>query len=160
MVSRIHSILPRLALATLPLFPIAMLLFYRSLTKAYAVPPGEDIFALVTGTWAWPPSDSNCLTDSHRIAFTPDHKVMTITAARPYKLDNGTLDSVAYYDILQVTRSSIRGAIRGETRRTDAGVPVVWDLVLKDRDRYTWHRTDWANGGHTAVLRRCQQASR
>jgi hypothetical protein len=155
MASRIHSILPRLALASLLLIPIALVVLYRSFTKAYVVPPGKDIYSIVQGTWAWTTSDTNCLADPHRIAFTPDHKGMTITEAHPYKLPDGTLDSVAYYDILRVTPTSIRGAIRGETRLTDDGQPVVWDLVLKSPDRYTWHRTDWAAWEHTQEIHRC-----
>jgi hypothetical protein len=49
----------------------------------------------------------------------------------------------ATYDSLRLTPTRIRGAIRGETRRTDSGVPVVWDLVMIGPDEYRWRRTDW-----------------
>lgn len=157
MTSRIHSILPRLAYASLLLVPIVGIALYRSYTRTYEIPPGKDIFAVVQGTWAWTTSDSNCVTDPHRISFTPDHTGMLITLAHPYKRADGTLHSVAYYDILRVTRSSIRGAIRGETRLTADSQPVVWDLVLRSPDRYTWHRTDWARWEHTQDIRRCPE---
>lgn len=159
MPSRIHSILPRVALASLLLLPLVIVVLYRALTRAYAVPANQDIYSIVQGTWAWTTSDSNCLTDPHRITFAPDHKVMLITDAHPYRLPDGTLDSVAIYDILRVTRTSIRGAIRGETRLTRDSQPVVWDLVLMSRDRYTWHRTDWAAWEFTREIQRCPESS-
>src|SRR2546425_2895954 len=124
MTSRIHSILPRVALAGGLLIPIAALLLWRSFTKGYDPPPGTDVFTFAQGTWAWTTADSNCLTDPQRISFTPDHKGMLITLAHPYKHADGTYDSVAYYDILRATRNSVRGATRGETRLTADSQPV------------------------------------
>ncbi len=45
--------------------------------------------------------------------------------------------------------------IVGETRLTDAGEPVVWDLVLKSEDSFCWDRTDWEQGGCTKNNARC-----
>ena len=80
---------------------------------------------------------------------------MRITSSKPYKGVDGKLDSVAVYDIQAATRTWIRGAIRGETRLTAEGRPVVWDLVLRSADRYAWHRTDWFQGGYTREIERC-----
>lgn len=153
--SRIHSILPRIALAIGLLLPVAGFLLFRSFTKSYEPPPGTDIFALVQGSWAWTTADSNCLTDPQRITFTPDHRGMIITLAHPFTRPDGTQDSVAYYDILRVTPNSIRGAIRGETRLTADSQPVVWDLVVRSPNRFAWHRTDWAGWELTRDMRRC-----
>lgn len=154
MTSRIHSLLPRVALAIGLALPVVAYFLFRSFTRTYDTPAGTDVFALAQGTWAWTTADSNCRTDPERISFTPDRKGMIITA-RPWKQEDGTLDSVAYYDILRVTRNSIRGAIRGETRLTADSHPVVWDLVLRSPDRFAWHRTDWASWETTRDLRRC-----
>lgn len=80
---------------------------------------------------------------------------MTITSR-----DIGT-PSPTVYDILGVTRSSIRGAIRGETRLTTSGHPVIWDLVLTGPDEYRWQRTDWAHTpwNYTGSIRRCPVAT-
>ena len=83
---------------------------------------------------------------------------MTITSSKPYELEDGTLDSVAVYDIAEHTDSWIRGAIRGETRLTSEGEPVVWELVLRSPNKYAWHRTDWIAGGLTAAIERCPEA--
>ena len=109
----------------------------------------------VEGTWAWTTENTNCATDPHTITFTPDREQMIITAAHPYRRADGKLDSVAVYDIQAHTGGWIRGAIRGETRLTPDGRPVVWDLVLQSPDRYVWHRTDWLPGAHTRAIRRC-----
>lgn len=78
--------------------------------------------------------------------------VMTITSG-----DIGASDGVTTYDVLSVSRSTIRGAIRGETRKTDDGKPVVWDLVLTSPDEYRWQRTDWRSTpwSYTGHIRRC-----
>jgi hypothetical protein len=159
MASRIHSVAPRLAIfAALPLVAIGLLAYIR-FTRPYAIPAGSDIFAVVQGRWAWTTVPGGCDTSWHRITFTADHRVMTITSSKPYERSDGTLDSVAVYDISAHTDSWIRGAIRGETRLTRDGTPVVWDLVLRSQHRYAWHRTDWDRGGLTAAVDRCPEPS-
>jgi hypothetical protein len=147
--------MPRIALVAGPLLALGAARAYVHYTRPYQVPIGTDVFAVVQGTWAWTTSDTNCAKNPHTITFTPDHKGMLITASHPNHRPDGRLDSVAFYDIRAYTRSSIRGAIRGERRLTDEGRPVVWDLVLKSPDRYVWHRTDWAPEGYTREIRRC-----
>lgn len=43
-----------------------------------------------------------------------------------------------------------------ESRLTEAGDPVQWDLVLVGRNRMAWHRTDWEEGALTGPLMRCE----
>ena len=61
----------------------------------------------------------------------------------------------ATYDILSLSPSRLRGAIRGEKRLTDAGIPVVWDLVPVGPNEYHWQRTDWQAWAYTAGIIRC-----
>src|SRR2546425_10230493 len=98
MASRIHSILPRVGLALVPLSLLAALA-YLWFERPYEVPADQDIFTVVQGTWAWTTADSNCATNPHTIKFTPDHKGMIITAARPYRRPGGRVGSVAFFDI-------------------------------------------------------------
>jgi len=153
--SRIHSIIPRVAIGVGLLIPVVGIAGYLLYTQPYEPAEGTDIFAVVEGKWAWTTSDSGCAGESHRIAFTPDRAVMTIAASKPYEGADGKLDSMAVYDVLSHTQASIRGAIRGETRLTDAGAPVVWDLVLRGPNNYAWHRTDWFRGAVTREIQRC-----
>lgn len=155
MTSRLHSILPRIALWSIFLVPIALFVMYHAYTKVYEVPRGGDIFAVVRGAWAWTPGDSACHVNPHHIAFTADRHTMSITAEHAYKRADGSLDSIAYYEIVQSTRSSIRGVLRGETRLTRDSQPVEWDLVLKSANSYTWRRTDWPAWQHTRTIQRC-----
>jgi len=155
MSSRIHAIIPQLALGLFLPGLVAVVALYIWWNKPYEVPGEDDIFAAVEGKWAWTTSDSGCTNEWHRITFTPDRRVMTIAASKPYETSDGTMDSVAVYDIEAHTRRWIRGAIRGETRLTDAGKPVIWDLVLRSPDRYVWHRTDWPKVAHTRAIERC-----
>ena len=157
MASRIHAIVPRIGLVLSPLLLLVAVGTYVLYGRPYEVPTDSDIFTVVQGTWAWTTADSNCAANSHTISFTPDHSGMIITAAHPYRRPDGKLDSVAFYDVQGHTRSWIRGVIRGETRLTAEGRPVVWDLVLMSPNRYVWHRTDWTPGGYTRAIRRCAE---
>lgn len=151
----IHAILPTFAIVVgLPLVT-GGIWYVVSETAPYEVPAGKTVFDVVQGVWKWTSSDSSCLHVRHTISFTPDHKVMIVTHNKAYQNTDGTRDSVWYYDILKYDRSSIEGAIRGETRRTPRGDLVVWDLVLKGPDTYAWHRTDWLPRSTTASIRRC-----
>ena len=87
-----------------------------------------------------------------KILIADDSRVMTITSA-----DIAASDPVTTYDVRSVSQSTVRGAIRGETRTTNDGVPVVWELVLTGPDEYRWRRTDWASTpwSYTASVHRC-----
>jgi hypothetical protein len=125
--------------------------------STYEVPADTDVFAVAAGTWDWTtaPADSFCVARRHTIDFSPDRRVMTITQSEPWTDSVGVVHQAAVYDLSEHSRRHVRGAIRGETRLTDAGAPVVWDLVLSSADAYRWHRTDWNVLGYTATVRRC-----
>jgi hypothetical protein len=65
------------------------------------------------------------------------------------------LGPAAAYEIIDEAPAAMRLRLIGETRSTEAGVPVVWDLFLLDADRFCWHRTDWQVGACTKPLTRC-----
>jgi hypothetical protein len=125
--------------------------FWSTHVTPYSVPEGADIRATVAGRWTWDSDSAGCQR-AHTIAFDESGKVMTITSG-----EIGATDRVTTYDILFASRSTIRGAIRGEKRMTDGGTPVVWDLVLTSPDDYRWKRTDWSETpwGYTGRIRRC-----
>ncbi|HET8649723.1 MAG TPA: hypothetical protein VFL95_06765 [Gemmatimonadales bacterium] len=121
----------------------------------YAPPQGEDVFTIAAGTWDWVGSDSFCVSNRETIAFSPDHRTMTLQTVKPWTDSAGQQHRVARYDLIDHGRGFVRGKIRGEARRTDAGEPVVWDLVLTSHETFEWHRTDWVRGTRTKPLRRC-----
>jgi hypothetical protein len=155
--SSIHNLVPRVALAAGAMIPVALLAGYLRLTRTYQVGPMGDVLAVAEGRWAWTGSDSACRTDPHTISFTPDRREMTLTHAHAFRGMDGTMDSVTRYEILMVSRDRIRGVIPGETRLTRDSVPVVWELVLRSRDRYAWHRTDWPGWAFTREIARCPE---
>lgn len=134
-----------------------LLVWWAPWKPEWEVPADTDVFAVAEGTWDWTtaPTDSFCVARRHTVAFSPDRRVMTIAQSEPWTDSTGRQHQVAVYDIAEHSRHHLRGRIRGETRLTDDGVPVVWDLVLTSRDSYRWHRTDWSSVGHTAAIRRC-----
>lgn len=124
--------------------------------RPYSIPQGADIRTQVAGRWDWTSHSAPCTDSAHVIAFPGDGKVMTITQQSRWVDSLGRDRSVATYDILRTTSSSIRGAIRGEERLTSDGRPVVWDLVLVGPNEYRWHRTDWPSvWGYTRSIIRC-----
>lgn len=105
----------------------------------------------LTGRWDWSTRAHRCDDSAHVIAFSPDRERMTI-AMPPHPPDTGR---TATYDVLSLTPSRLRGAIRGEKRLTASGGPVVWDLVMFGPNEYHWHRTDWASWQYTGAVVRC-----
>jgi hypothetical protein len=124
---------------------------WATASRPYSVPEGTDIRTTVAGRWTWASDTGGCRT-AHEIAFGDDGKTMQIISSAI-----GASNPVTTYDIQVRSRSTIRGTIRGETRKTDDGEPVVWDLVLTGPDEYRWRRTDWAPSpwSYTGKIRRC-----
>ena len=147
----------------IPFVLIVLLMLWWQPWTSYRVPPSTDIFTVVAGTWDWEGAKGFCTRDSHTITFSPDHRVMVLHYTKPWTDSAGVEHTVGEYDIQEADASHIRGMIRGETRRTAAGEPVVWDLQLQSHDVYRWHRTDWPNApglGVTRAVRRCPRAPR
>ena len=130
---------------------LGMALGMWSLSHIGYVFPDRDLPAHVTDRWDWSTRAHQCNDSAHVIAFSPDRKTMTI-AMPPHSPDTGW---TATYDILSLTPSRVRGAIRGEKRLTPRGKTVVWDLVMFGPDEYHWHRTDWNPWEYTAGILRC-----
>jgi hypothetical protein len=115
--------------------------------------PDHDLPSHVAGRWDWSTRGHLCGDSAHVISFAADRHTMTIAKPRQSAADTGW---TATYDVLSLSPTRLRGAIRGEDRRTDRGVPVVWDLVLFGPDEYRWHRTDWPSWEYTASIYRCK----
>lgn len=122
-----------------------------SLSRAGYAFPDQDLPHHLAGRWDWSTRAQPCADGGHVISFSEDRKSMTI-AQPPLGAYTGWS---ATYDILRLSPTRIRGAIRGETRLTDDGVPVVWDLVMIGPDEYRWQRADWRFWQFTPSVRRC-----
>jgi hypothetical protein len=124
------------------------------------VPPPGDVFAIAAGTWDWEGAEGFCEEDPHTITFSADRGLMTLVSRQPWTDSSGAAHQRTEYDVLEHAAGRVRGRIRGETRQTSDGQPVVWDLVLVDSNTYRWHRTDWPPGGYTKPVRRCGATAR
>ena len=137
---------------------VGFVLWAYSGDEEYAFDNGLDLPANVSGQWDWSTRDVACGDSAHVIAFSDDAKLMTITHRSPTVDSTGRDLSISTYDVLSVSPSRIRGAIRGETRLTEEGIPVVWDLIMFGPDEYRWQRTDWPAYGYTPAVQRCPSA--
>lgn len=129
------------------LVAVSLLAAAPALTAQHAQ---TDIRARVAGRWRWEQSSPDCK-NHHIISFSTDGRLMLLTSIA-MKGDTG---EVTRYEILGTGTNAIRGRIVDETRRTDRGEIVVWDLILFEQDRYCWRRTDWPTEGCTQPVVRC-----
>lgn len=112
----------------------------------------NDLPRHLTGRWDWSNRAHPCGDSAHVITFSADRRTMTIAMPPHPPRDTGWS---ATYDLVSLEPSRLRGAIRGETRLTKDGKPVVWDLVMTGPNEYRWHRTDWPAYNYTIGVRRC-----
>lgn len=135
---------------------VGMTLWWQPWTS-YVVPAGTDASDIVAGTWDWTtaPADSFCIANRHTIRFSDDRRVMSIAQLHAWTEDDGSTRRVSIYDLREGSRGHLRGRIRGESRLTPMGEPVVWDLRLTSSDSYQWERTDWPAFAATAEIHRC-----
>ena len=113
--------------------------------------PDGDLPANLAGRWDWSTETEPCGPTAHVISFADDRSTMTIAKAA----NGADTGWTATYDIQELSSGRLRGAIRGESRLTEAGVPVVWDLVMFGPNEYHWQQTDWQSWMYTAAVRRC-----
>ena len=154
-----------------PLFALAFGLGCRGSVPAAAEPVIDpevaaardrepDTFTLLQGTWDFAHGDTTCKGNRHEITFSPDRQEMFLTFQTPF--DTATGERVTRYKVVARGRDVhphiphiLRTAMEGETRRTASGELVLWDILLVTPNRYHWHRTDWAPGGVTRPIIRC-----
>lgn len=117
--------------------------------------PSESIWDIIPGTWAWEHNEPVCESKTQTFEISEDGTAMTITHSEPFEREDGSMESVTNYVVEGATATALNTFIPEETRLTEDGVPVKWDLVMVARNRLVWHRTDWPEGSLTAALRRC-----
>lgn len=109
------------------------------------------------GTWGWAHSEHRCDSGSTKYSFSEDGRQLYASSPGPMYLDENTRADDSIYEIIDELPTVMRMRIIGEVRKTDQGQLVVWDLVLKDKDTFCWHRTDWPAGACTKNLTRCER---
>ena len=125
--------------------------------------PKPTIFEELAGTWDWTGIRGSCRDNPHTISFSADQQFLTLTYPRPFKpAAELQVDPDRPAEVRYEVRENSSKAIRvfmvqpAETRRTDAGELVVWDLILVSRDTYRWRRLDWPASTSTRDVVRCR----
>ena len=120
----------------------ALIVCVAALVAACATAP-EDVTARsqLPGKWDWEKSEPRCGEAAGTFSLSPDGGQVRVN------------DIV--YEVLADQGKALRLRVVGETRKTDAGVPVEWDLLMLNADTFCWRRTDWTASACTALLRRC-----
>jgi hypothetical protein len=112
--------------------------------------------SLLSGSWGFTEGEDTCSANPHEISFSQDRMFLDVQTRVPIEGARGRTESEFRYRILSYTGSSIRLELEGETRKTKAGEPVVWDLILRGSDEYCWQRSDWPRGACTKPVVRCR----
>jgi hypothetical protein len=119
--------------------------------------PPASIRTDISGKWGWVGTlPDSCGVNAEHYAFSEDGRELLLTREEPIDFGGKQL-SEFHYEILAESRRIMRMRILGEYRRTSSGQPVVWDLVLKSRNRFCWHRTDWQSQTCTSDILRCDE---
>ena len=120
----------------------ALIVCIAALVAACAsAPEGTTARSQLPGKWDWETSEPRCGDAAGTFSFSPDGRQVRVN------------DIV--YEVLAEEGKTLRLRAVGETRKTDAGAPVEWDLQVLNPDTFCWRRTDWNAGTCTALLKRC-----
>ncbi len=120
----------------------ALVVCVAALVAACATAPeGVTARSQLPGQWDWETSEPRCGEAAGTFSFSPDGRQVHVN------------DIV--YEVLSDQGKTLRLRVVGEMRKTDAGVPVEWDLLMLNADTFCWRRTDWTAGACTALLKRC-----
>lgn len=119
----------------------------------------DRVFEQVAGTWHWVGYDT-CGVSYHTITFDAPPTVMMLISFTPPTDSTPTTIDTTFYDIQGHGTHHVRGLIRGETRKSLLGEPVVWDLVLTSPDTYQWKQAGISGIlGYSGVIQRCPTTS-
>ncbi|MGO4853791.1 hypothetical protein [Phaeovulum sp. W22_SRMD_FR3] len=102
---------------------------------------------LESGQWGWPSGENSCAQNPQSLRFSADLSTMTYSWAHTH--------DPSVYRVVTLTDTAFRSRIEGETRLTEAGNPVEWDLRMVDANHFCWHRADWPPLACTKMLERC-----
>lgn len=114
----------------------------------------HDPFTVLPGKWGWEGSN-DCAANPEVIHFSADRKQMYLSLAPASQDGKREPRRQATYSILSVLPIGLSVALHGETRRDASGKPVTWDLIIMDKSKLCWHRSDWPQYGCTKSISRC-----
>jgi hypothetical protein len=116
---------------------------------------GQRMTDVLPGVWDWEEEPKWCKENPHSIKFTAGGSRMEVRHPKGAVIGDEPPSALTVYRILAEGPSSLRMEVIGETRKTESGNPVVWDLILLSSDSYCWRRTDWPPQECTGRVLRC-----
>jgi hypothetical protein len=117
---------------------------------------GVSIRPALPGRWDWAEASPRCGDSAAQFAFSEGGSELRVHVQTGVYLGSTPLGPDATYRIVGESPRVMRMHMLGETRRTETGDLVVWDLVLLDANSFCWRRTDWPPEACTKQLTRCE----
>jgi hypothetical protein len=132
---------------------IAGLLMLQAAQAPAKAAEGVDPLAAFSGAWQVVNTDTGevamSCSEGQSFAVSADRRSVALTETR-------TGEQLARYIVLHSERDRILTFIEGETRRTQAGDPILWYAFFEGADRFRWRQYDWPSDARTsAQWRRC-----
>ena len=118
-------------------------------------PAGVTARSQLPGKWDWEKSEPRCGDATGTFSFSADGQQVRVSVAAGTGRGANAAGRDVVYDVLADEGKTMRVRAVGEMRKTDAGAPVEWDLVMLNPDTFCWRRADWQSGRCTQLLMRC-----
>ena len=113
----------------------------------------------IEGWWSYGEQDHVCEKILMKYSLSGDGQTLLVYAPDGLSFGSDTMSTNLKYIILDEIDYVLRMKGVGEVRRTDSGKLVKWDLKMKDKDTFCWHRTDWSSSQCTKDFVRCPNIS-
>jgi hypothetical protein len=116
----------------------------------------SSIRMTLPGVWDWTTEPETCQRDNvHTIWFSDDGRSLFFHHPQGAELEDGVLQQVIEYSVLEELPTGLRLQAKREGRRDEMGNLVTWELRLLSTSSYCWHRSDWREQGCTSPIVRC-----
>lgn len=151
-----------IAIALCALAPAALAQKLLTVDEIYKALPG--VWSMETADPPGSPRTTHCDKNALRIHFETDAvrgRMYVSELLRPLKPGETEADRIARSPVgvgkpaSGVLSYAIMIQYDGEKRLDEQGKPVVWYLVMPDKDTFLWHRAGWPTDSFTAPSRRC-----
>lgn len=115
----------------------------------------EQDFSFLEGTWAGP--NASCAEQPFTISIDKDQSILTIEYRDVFEGPLGA-HTTFRYEIRSISQGTLTlfSIEPEETRLSDNGDLVVWELVALGDTQFHWRGQDWPEGRHTPPALRCE----
>lgn len=119
----------------------------------------DNVLTRLSGSWDEGVEHSSLCSEGrprHRIVPDPKGEVLTFEFDKPRKSYDGQMRQRVRYKIVRTSADTAVLSMENETRKTNQGTLVVWELVLIDPTTYRWRGSHLPEGTYNEVVgKRC-----